>query len=299
MTHQNDLHDHDRGLQHDLSILTRRVFERRGTLAWLTSAGAAALLAGCGGDSGSGSSSSGSSTTTTTTGSTTTTGGTTTTSGCVAYASETNGPYPADGSNTANGSVANALIQSGIVRTDMRSSFGSLTGTAAGVRLTLTITLANTNSNCAALSGYAIYVWHCDAVGRYSIYDLPAQNYLRAVGVTDANGSVTFTTIYPGCYDGRWPHIHFEVYPSLATATTYLNRVLTSQFAMPAATSATVYSSASSTYTNGTQNLGRITLASDNVFGDNTAAQLAAMTLTASGDVTNGYAATAVVGLAR
>jgi protocatechuate 3,4-dioxygenase beta subunit len=304
----NALEDHDRGLQHDLTMLTRRVLERRSTLAWLTSAGAVALLAGCGGDSGSDSSSSSTTTTTTTTTGTTTTGttttgttttGTTTTSSCTVYATETNGPYPADGSNTANGSVVNAMIQSGIVRTDMRSSFGSSTTTASGVKLTLTIKLTNTNNNCAALSGYAIYVWHCDAVGRYSLYDLPTENYLRAVGVTDANGEVTFTSIFPGCYDGRYPHIHFEVYPSVATATTYLNRLLTSQFAMAAAACTAVYSGASSTYTNSTANYNRVSIASDNVFGDNTAAQIAAMTLTMSGDVTNGYTGSAVVGLAR
>jgi protocatechuate 3,4-dioxygenase beta subunit len=38
------------------------------------------------------------------------------------------------------------------------------------------------------------------------------ESYLRGVQVTDSNGQVTFTTIYPACYSGRWPHIHFEVF---------------------------------------------------------------------------------------
>ena len=59
------------------------------------------------------------------------------------------------------------------------------------------------------------------------------QNYLRGVQEADANGKVTFTTIFPACYSGRWPHIHFEVYPSLAAATSVATRSATSQIAMP------------------------------------------------------------------
>ncbi|MFT4251559.1 MAG: intradiol ring-cleavage dioxygenase, partial [Caulobacter sp.] len=83
---------------------------------------------------------------------------------------ETNGPYPSDGSNSVNGVVSNILAVSGVVRSDIRSSFGSSTTTAPGVQLTLTITLANTNNSCAALSGYAIYIWHCTRDGNYSLY---------------------------------------------------------------------------------------------------------------------------------
>ncbi len=44
----------------------------------------------------------------------------------------------------------------------------------------------------------------------------------------DASGKITFTSIYPACYSGRWPHIHFEVYPSLSGATSVSNKVATS-----------------------------------------------------------------------
>ena len=65
--------------------------------------------------------------------------------------------------------------------------------------------------------GYAVYLWHCDREGEYSMYTGPDhENYLRGVQATDTNGSVTFTTIFPAGYSGRWPHIHFEVYPTLA-----------------------------------------------------------------------------------
>ena len=43
---------------------------------------------------------------------------------------------------------------------------------------------------------------------------------------------MTFTSIYPAAYSGRWPHIHFEVYPSLADATT-ARAAATSQLALP------------------------------------------------------------------
>ena len=196
--------------------------------------------------------------------------------------------------------ISNILTSSGIVRSDIRTSFGTSTNTAAGVQMTLTITLVNTNAGCAALAGYAIYLWHCTRDGTYSLYSsgVTGENYLRGVQVTDANGQVTFTSIFPACYSGRWPHIHFEVYPSLATATGYANRVLVSQFAMPSATCDTVYASATG-YSASVTNKAQVTLANDNVFGDNTAAQIAAMTPTMSGSVSAGYTATAVVGVAR
>ena len=51
------------------------------------------------------------------------------------------------------------------------------------------------------------------------------ENYLRGVQETAADGTVQFTTIFPACYDGRWPHMHFEVYQSLASATSYSNKL--------------------------------------------------------------------------
>lgn len=191
------------------------------------------------------------------------------------------------------------LIASGVVRSDIRSSFGSSTTTAPGVTLTLTIKLVNTNNACAALSGYAIYMWHCNRDGLYSLYSsgIQDENYLRGVQVTDDNGEVTFTTIYPACYSGRWPHIHFEVYPSLASATTYANRVLVSQFAMPDDVNNIVF--ASTGYSASISNYAATSLSSDNVFGDNTDAQITAMTPTCSGSVAAGYTGTVTVGVAR
>lgn len=286
--------DHDRGLQHDLEQIA--ALKRRRRVLGMMLSGSALLIAGCGGDDGD------SSSTTSTTGSTGSTGSTGGTSGsstdCVAAASETAGPYPSDGSNTVNGSVSNVLAESGIVRSDIRSSFGSSTTVAEGVPMALTLTLLNSNNLCAPLAGYAIYFWHCTRDGQYSLYSnsIQNENYLRGVQVADANGQVTFQSIFPGCYSGRYPHIHFEVYPSLAMATLYTNKLLTSQIALPRDVCSTVYGSASG-YSASVSNLAAVTIASDNVFGDNTSAQITAMTPSLSGSVAAGYTGTITIGV--
>jgi protocatechuate 3,4-dioxygenase beta subunit len=216
---------------------------------------------------------------------------------CVAFATETNGPFPADGSNSANGSVANMLITSGIIRSDIRPSFAGLSGTAPGVDMDLTMTLVDTRNNCAALAGHAIYLWHCDAAGAYSIYNVPDQNYLRGVAITDADGRARFTSIFPGCYRGRYPHLHFEVYRSQAEATTYANRLLTSQIALPEAACADVYNRGGD-YAASIQPYSGVSLATDGIFADNSAAQLRAMTAAASRRDDGGYTAAVTIGLA-
>jgi protocatechuate 3,4-dioxygenase beta subunit len=216
---------------------------------------------------------------------------------CVVDAEETAGPYPGDGSNTARGATSNILTESGVVRSDIRSSFGTSTNTAAGVPLTLKIKIADAGKDCAALPGYAIYLWHCTGDGKYSLYTAPDENYLRGVQVADADGMVTFTTIFPGCYDGRWPHAHFEIYRNLDQATDHNNAILTSQFAFPTDACSQVYASAAG-YEASIANFKRISIDRDTVFSDNSEAQMQMMTPTLSGDPTSGYVATATVAIA-
>lgn len=163
---------------------------------------------------------------------------------------------------------------------------------------TLTLGLVNTNNLCAPLTGYVVYLWHCTRDGAYSLYSsgIQDENYLRGVQVADSNGQVTFQTIFPGCYSGRYPHIHFEVYPSLALATLYTNKVLTSQIALPRDVCSTVYSGATG-YSSSVSNLASVTTSNDNVFGDNTAAQIAAMTPSMSGSIAAGYTGSIVIGV--
>ncbi len=272
--HDDHDHDeHDRGLQHDLATmgasaasaagairsrvadgLATKVDRRR--LLGIAGGGAAALaLAAC----------------------IPVTGG-----GYAAINEETEGPYPGDGSNGPN-----VLTTSGVVRRDLKSSFGSFSGSATGVPLTLRMRATDVSDGGNPKAGLAIYAWHCDSQGRYSLYSngVTDQNWLRGVQVTDANGWVRFDTIWPGCYDGRWPHIHFEVYPSAAKATSAANKLRTSQIAMPAAQSKAVY--ATSNYPSSAANLAKTSLSTDGVFRDGWTHQLAEV----SGSVTNGYTA--------
>ena len=195
---------------------------------------------------------------------------------------ETAGPYPGDGSNGPD-----VLEQSGIVRSDLRSSFGTASGTAEGVPMTLELTITDMANGNKAFAGTAIYVWHCDREGRYSLYadDLTDENYLRGVQIADSSGKVRFTSIFPACYSGRWPHIHFEVYPDRASITDASKAIATSQVALPKDTCTTVYQETG--YEQSVTNLSRVGLDSDNVFGDDSAAhQLGTVTGSVGGGLT-------------
>ena len=282
--------NHDRGLEFDLSTLMSRR-----SLGMFIGAGTAAALAACspGGTSGSSTSAA------TTSAAAATTSAAAATSGATASASptltraiaecgveipqETAGPYPGDGSNGPN-----VLEASGVVRQDITASFGTASSTAEGVPLTVTLTLLDNANGCTPLAGAAVYAWHCDRDGKYSMYDsgLQNENYLRGVQEADANGQVTFKTIYPGAYNGRWPHIHFEVFESMSNATAAGQVLAVSQIALTEAACKEVYASAG--YESSARNFPRTPLKSDNVFGDDGGIyQLATM----AGSVSAGYTA--------
>jgi protocatechuate 3,4-dioxygenase beta subunit len=151
---------------------------------------------------------------------------------------ETAGPYPGDGSNGPD-----VLEQSGIIRSDIRSSFGNASGTAQGVPMQLELVVKDLANGGGGFNGVAVYVWHCDREGRYSMYSegITDQNYLRGVQIADADGRVRFISIFPACYSGRWPHIHFEVYPDRSSITDDSKVIATSQVALPKDTCNQVY----------------------------------------------------------
>lgn len=283
----HELEDHDRGLAFDLTTL----MDRRRLLLIAGSGLVTVVAAACGGKGGSSAATAGA-----TTASTATTAeqaapaaATSTAAACVEIPDETGGPYPGDGSNGPN-----VLTESGIVRQDIRSSFGQSSGTAEGVSLTLELVVVDAGDGCTPLPGAAVYAWHCDRDGNYSLYSDPVtdQNYLRGVQVADESGVVRFTSIFPGCYAGRWPHVHLEVYPTVDAATGPDAAVKTSQLAFPQDACATVY--ATSGYETSVSNLAQLSLETDNVFSDDGAAhQLATMT----GSVADGYTASLVVGV--
>jgi protocatechuate 3,4-dioxygenase beta subunit len=270
---ESERENHDRGLDYDLP----RLLERRGLLKLVAGAGLAGAglitLGACGAD-------------TEAPGGGRPGGGAAPESGEPSGTAngelpeETAGPYPGDGSNGAN-----VLTESGIVRSDITSSFGSSTTKAEGIPLTITMTINEFANDKLPLAGGAVYLWHCDRAGQYSLYSpaVTRENYLRGVQETDDQGQVSFTTIFPACYSGRWPHIHFEVYPSLAKATNSANKIATSQMALTEESSKAVY--ATTGYEASVQNMSRVSLDDDNVFSDGYDLQIPTLT----GSPTAGY----------
>lgn len=288
-------HDDFGGLERDLPML----LQRRHVLK-LLAGGSLVALASCASDSkqsaatnAASTSGSAAPTTAAATGSTeaaTTAAGTAATASTVATASaatctpineETAGPYPGDGSNGPD-----VLTESGALRSDITSSFGSSTTIAEGVPTTVTMAIKDSANGCAALANAAVYVWHCSRDGLYSMYSQGAtnENYLRGVQQAGADGRVTFQTIFPGAYSGRWPHIHFEVYASVDDATGGGQPIATSQLAMPEDVCKVVYASAG--YETSVSNFAQTPLSRDNVFSDDNAAH---QIPSATGSVTDGY----------
>src|SRR4051812_30679889 len=202
---------------------------------------------------------------------------------------ETAGPYPGDGSNGPD-----VLDDAGIVRHDIRRSFGTSRTLAKGVPLRVNLTVTDAAKDFAPMTAAAVYLWHCDRSGRYSMYSsgVEDENYLRGIAKTDIRGTAWFRTIFPACYSGRWPHIHFEVYSSVAKAVANGPIVKTSQIALPKGICSKVY--ATSGYSASVGNLARTSLSADNVFRDDKAIhQLATVT----GSVRNGYVANLTIGV--
>ncbi|GAA4425195.1 intradiol ring-cleavage dioxygenase [Georgenia halophila] len=187
------------------------------------------------------------------------------------------------------------LARSGIVRADIRSSLGPAGGTAEGVPMELELTVIDLASGGAPLAGAAVYVWHCDRSGGYSMYStgIATEDYLRGVQVADADGAVRFTSIVPACYAGRWPHIHFEVYRDEASVTDVANVVAGSPVALPQDMCHAVF--AEPGYEQSVTNLTHVTLGTDNVYRDDGGASRPAMV---SGDVDTGYHVSLAVGVA-
>jgi len=223
---------------------------RREVLGAMGAAAGAALAFGCGSSP---TSPDATASTTTTTGSTN--------AACAVTPSETAGPYP-------------SLVD--LYRSDIRDG-------KTGTLLTLTVKVVNVNAGCAGVANADVEVWHCDSAGNYSEYGTQTtQNYLRGIQPTNSSGEVTFTTIYPGWYQGRATHIHLEV------KTNGVSRKIT-QIAFPESINTTVYQSGvyASRGSNPTSNL------SDGIFADSLSSEL----VTPSGDPTSGYAASCQVAI--
>jgi protocatechuate 3,4-dioxygenase beta subunit len=192
---------------------------------------------------------------------------------CVLSPAKTEGPY---------------FVDEKLNRSDIRidPSDGSV---QAGIPLQLTIRVYDSERGCAAVEGATVDMWHANAQGTYS--DV-AQNgtvgkkYLRGLQTTDASGTVRFTTIYPGWYQGRAIHIHFKVRLYDGSSKTY---EFTSQIFFDEAVNTAVMNTAA--YQRGRT---RDTLNSnDSIYGSDGSR----LTASASGTTSAGYAATFDVGL--
>lgn len=181
---------------------------------------------------------------------------------CTSTPSETAGPFP---------SLAD------FIRSDIREG-------KPGLPLTLTLTIVNTNHGCTPIAGALVEIWQCDADGNYSQYGSDRnQTYLRGLQVADAAGRVTFTTIYPGWYQGRATHIHVEV-------TANGRPLKVTQLAFPEDITAAVYRTGA--YASSGPN--PMSNARDTVFADGVSTQL----VTLVGDTTNGHSGTFQIGVA-
>ncbi len=273
MRHDHDtIEDHDRGLSFDLPKLINR---RRAVGVLAGSLGSAALAA-CGSSADGGTSAA----TATTAATSPSTSASTATGDVTQIPEETAGPFPGDGSNGPD-----ALTASGVVRRDITTSFGDASGVAEGMPTTVEMTLIDVAGGGTPMAGAAVYLWHCDSAGRYSMYDqaIAGENYLRGVQASGSDGRLSFRTIFPAAYSGRWPHIHFEIYESVEAATAAGSKLKTSQLAIPKDACELAYATAG--YEQSVQNLAQTSLESDMVFSDGVAGQLA----TASGDARSGF----------
>ncbi len=184
-----------------------------------------------------------------------------TASDCILTNSETEGPYPTHSPGS-------------LVREDIRAD-------RTGISLDVELTVLNKTESCLPLVGALVDVWHCDKDGNYSEYSgFSNVSFLRGRQVTDENGKVAFTTIFPGWYNGRSTHIHLHVFSASGKS------LLVSQIAFPeGSNSAVVQVNASSAngYTKGMT--GYTYNAQDNVFADGVSNELANI----SGSVSSGY----------
>lgn len=194
---------------------------------------------------------------------------TTGTSGdCTITNSETAGPFPTKSPST-------------LERVDIRAD-------RTGVDLDVEITIQNLNNDCQVLEGAIVDIWHCDKDGYYSEYggtsmqsiDYTAVHFLRGRQITNVEGKVAFTTIFPGWYQSRATHIHVHIYDSSGKS------LLVTQIAFPEGNNSAVQlvnAASDYGYTKGMS--GYTYNANDNVFGDGVSTEMSVIT----GSVSEGF----------
>ncbi len=182
---------------------------------------------------------------------------------CAISPSETKGPFP--------------------IKTPSQLVLENIKSDRVGIALLINLKIENKKTDCSPLANVLVDVWHCDKDGNYSEYggtqmqqtDYTSVHFLRGRQTTNANGEVSFISIYPGWYQGRAPHIHVEVLSASGSS------LLVTQIAFPETISSQVYSSTSYA----AHGQADTSNTSDTVFSDSLSQELAAMT----GNLTDGY----------
>jgi protocatechuate 3,4-dioxygenase beta subunit len=197
---------------------------------------------------------------------------------CTAKPQLTEGPY---------------YVDTALNRADIRSNAAS-GALRTGIPLALNFTINRINGGaCTPIQNAVVDVWHCDALGAYSgvndpqFGNLVGQTWLRGYQLTSASGQASFTTIFPGWYQGRATHIHFNVRTAASGATSY---DFTSQLFFQEALLTQIYTTVAPYTQRG--DAGRLRNASDGIYRQGGSQLL--LNPSASGD---GYAASVVIGL--
>ncbi|WP_026954062.1 intradiol ring-cleavage dioxygenase [Algoriphagus vanfongensis] len=180
---------------------------------------------------------------------------------CILTNSETAGPYPTHSPGS-------------LLRED-------ITGGRTGIPLDVEITVLNNSQSCLPIENARVDIWHCDKDGNYSEYgSYTSASFLRGRQVTDENGKVAFTTIFPGWYNGRSTHIHVHIYNESGTS------LLVTQIAFPEGSNSAVVQVNASTENGYTKGMNGYTYNSqDNVFSDGVSNELSNI----SGSVSSGF----------
>ena len=174
---------------------------------------------------------------------------------CTVAPAETSGPFP--------------------IRTPAQYVRANIIGDRVGIPLLITLTIQDQSNGCTPLANVTVDVWQCDKDGLYSQYSNQVNaNYLRGRQSTDANGQVSFISIFPGWYPGRAPHIHVEILTAGGSS------LLVTQIAFPVSTYTSVYS------TTGYNGVPDTSNTQDSIFSDSLSGNL---TTSISGNNTDGY----------
>ena len=188
---------------------------------------------------------------------------------CTVSAAETDGPFP--------------------IKTPADRVRENIVGNRKGVALMINLTIQNTNKECAALADALVDIWQCDAAGNYSEYNnqldgnFTNEHFLRGRQTTNANGKVSFISVYPGWYPGRAPHLHLEIRNGSGKS------LLITQIAFPEAISKVVYATQGYKGNFDTPNT------SDGIFSDSLTHNLAD---SLTGNTTDGYTLTKIIKVA-